>query len=110
MVEIVDLFKPYRCFHGSELPSVFDLWPALMGFGEVDMAQWFVSAWTNFAATGSPNYAGAPAQWAPFGAGNSTLVVSTGVGGVQLNNTQRMFADKCAFWAANPVSEAVIWG
>jgi carboxylesterase type B len=110
VVDIVDLFKPYRCFHGSELPSVFDLWPALIGEGEAAMAQWFVRAWTAFAATGDPNYAGAPGAWSPFGAGNSTLVISTGAGGVSLNNTASIFADPCAFWAAHPVPESVIWG
>ena len=111
VVEIVDLFKPYRCFHGSELPSVFDLWPALIGEGEVAMAEWFVSAWTSFAATGNPNYAGAPGTWQPFGtSAHSTLVISTGAGGVQLNNTQQLLAGPCEFWAAHPVPESVIWG
>jgi hypothetical protein len=113
ILDIVDIFKPYRCFHGSELPSVFDLWPALWGEGEAAMAQWFTTAWTTFAATGDPNFEGAPGAWAPFGGGegsNSTLVIGTGAGGVNLTNSRGIFADACAFWAANPVPESVIWG
>jgi len=74
------------------------------------MAQWFVGAWTNFAATGDPNFPGAPGRWDSFGASATTLVVSTGAGGPVLNNSQRLFSDACTFWAANPVPESVIWG
>ena len=48
-----------------------------------------------------------------FGGGegsNSTLVIGTGAGGVNLTNSRGIFADACAFWAANPVPESVIWG
>jgi para-nitrobenzyl esterase len=138
IVDIVDLFKPYvsdvetvrhdenspsphthmlahystsyRCFHGSELPLVFDLWPAMWGEGEASMATWFASSWTNFAATGDPNYAGSPANWLPFGATNSSAVISTGAGGVVVNNTASLLTQQCAFWAANPIAESVIWG
>ena len=64
VVDIVDLFKPYRCFHGSELVSVFYLWPALIGFGEENMAEWFTRAWGSFAATGA-FYLGGGSRGAP---------------------------------------------
>jgi para-nitrobenzyl esterase len=110
IVDIVDLFKPYRCFHGSELPLVFDLWPAMFGVGEADLATWFATSWTTFAATGNPNYEGAPAVWPAFRAANETLMVDTGAKGVNLTAFPNLLAEKCAFWAANPVGEAVIWG
>ena len=109
IVDIVDLFKPYRCFHGSELPLVFNLWPALIGVGEGALGTWFSTAWTTFAATGNPNSKGAPV-WAPFGSLNSTVVISTGVGGVNLTNKQGLLSSQCAFWAANPIASSVIWG
>ncbi len=98
MIEIVDLFTPLRCFHASELFSVFDFTVALWGAGEVcqlagwvvvlvfmlltlrgciycsrggvqtDMARAFVTYWTNFAVTGDPNGAGVPV-WHPWVAG-----------------------------------------
>ena len=109
IVDIVDVFKPYRCFHGSELPSVFDLWPALIGFGEAAMGEWFARAWTTFAATGDPNSPGAP-TWLPFGATNSSAVIAIDAGAFKQTNNASLIRDKCAFWAANPVAESVIWG
>lgn len=109
IVDIVDLFKPYRCFHGSELPLVFDLWPALWGEGEGALGSWFSSAWTTFAATGSPNYAGAP-TWSPVGSNGNTAFINTGAAGVNVTNVPSVLTDVCAFWAANPVSSTVIWG
>ena len=38
VIEIVDLFKPLRCFHASELVSVFDFTVLLWGAGEVRAA------------------------------------------------------------------------
>ena len=111
IVDIVDLFKPYRCFHGSELPLVFNLWPAMWGEGEDDLAQFFTNSWTSFAASGSPNYAASPAAaWAPFGSTASSAILSTGPGGVNVTNAPGLLADKCAFWRANPIDASVIWG
>ena len=110
IVDIVDFFKPYRCFHGSELPLVFDLWPAMFGEGEAALAAWVAKAWTSFAATGDPNHAGAPAPWPPFRNANETLLFDTGAGGVNLTAVPNLLADKCAFWSQNPISEEVIWG
>ena len=102
LVDIVDLFKPYRCFHGSELPLVFNLWPTLMGFGEARLGDYMSGAWTAFAATGNPNVPGAPV-WAPFGAAASTVRITTSAAGVALNNTPGLLAAQCAFWKANPI-------
>lgn len=109
IVEIVDLFKPYRVFHGSELLSVFDLWPGLIGEGEAAMGRWFATSWTSFAATGNPNFAGAPA-WPAFGANNVTVAISTGADGVVLERLPSFARDACAFWAANPIEAGVVWG
>lgn len=110
VVDVVDLFKPYRVFHGSELPLVFDLWPALIGPGETDLGKFFASAWASFAATGDPNVAGAPA-WPSFAAGgNVTLGISTSAQGVVVESLPSFLKDTCAFWAANPIDYSVIWG
>lgn len=109
IVEIVDLFKPYRVFHGSELVSVFDLWPALIGTGEAALGRWIATAWTNFAATGDPNVAGGPA-WPPFSQGSTTAAISTSADGVVLELLPSFLKDACAFWAANPIESGVIWG
>ena len=74
------------------------------------MASWFASSWTNFAATGDPNYPGSPANWLPFGTTNNSAVISTGTGGVVVNNTRSLLTQQCGFWASNPIAESVIWG
>ena len=102
--------RPHRCFHGSELPLVFDLWPALWGEGEAALGSFFSTAWTTFAATGNPNAPGAP-TWAPFGAtGNNAFLEVGNAGGVNVTNVPNVLQDLCAFWTANPVSSQVIWG
>ena len=109
IVDVVDVFKPLRVFHGSELPSVFDLWPVLIGEGEAAMGAWFGTSWMNFAAKGDPNYAGAPA-WPSFGAANETVAISTSAKGVALEPLANYFSETCDFWKANPIASSVIWG
>jgi hypothetical protein len=48
IVDIVDLFKPLGCFHGSELVNVFDLSIAMLGPGEPELGKQFVRYWVNF--------------------------------------------------------------
>jgi hypothetical protein len=91
------------------LLSVFDLWPGLIGEGEEAMGRWFATSWTSFAATGNPNFAGAP-TWPAFGANNVTMAISTGAGGVVLERLPSFARDACAFWAANPIEAGVVWG
>jgi para-nitrobenzyl esterase len=106
IVDIVDIFKPYRCFHGSELPAVFNLWPTLWGEGEAAMGQFFTDAWATFAATGNP---GVP-KWQTWGTTNGTLVIDTGLGGVNISMAYNHLQEKNTFWANHFVPESVIWG
>ena len=112
LVEIIDIFKPLRCFHGSELASVFDFSLLLWGAGEVDMARAFVAYWTNFAVNGDPNGPSVPA-WAPWSAspgGDNMAQISCSAAGVNVTMSNRLQTAQCAFWTANPVPESVFWG
>lgn len=73
------------------------------------MGKWFASAWTAFAATGNPNFAGGPA-WPPFHAAGETMAISTTAEGVVLESLPAYLRETCAFWAANPIEAGVIWG
>jgi para-nitrobenzyl esterase len=113
LIDIVDIFRPLRCFHGSELVSVFDLQILLWGAGEQAMADTFVGYWTTFMNTGSPNGPNLP-TWDPF-TGNGTgqdlfADISTTPAGVNVTMITGLQAQECAFWAANPIPEYVIWG
>ena len=115
LVDIIDLFRNLRCFHGSELVSVFDLTVLLWNDAEVAMAKTFVGYWSNFAVSGNP--ASGPASvpaWPAFGAAGNVAIISAIEGPpVSRSNVtivNGVNADKCAFWAQNPIPESVIWG
>lgn len=113
LIDIVDVFKPLRCFHGSELVSVFDFTLLLWGFGESDMARTFVTYWTNFAINGNPNGPTVPI-WNPF-LGNSTTLdniaqISTTDTGVNVTMINGLQTNECGFWDGHRVNESIIWG
>jgi para-nitrobenzyl esterase len=115
VVDLIDLFKPLRCFHGSELANVFDFTLLLWGFGEVDLADAFVLYWTQFAKTGNPNGPTVPAwpAWTADGVGNGSdavAVLDTGVGGVNVTSQTGLLTGACAWWAQHPIPEKYIYG
>ena len=115
LVDIIDLFRNLRVFHGSELVSVFDLTVLLWNDAEVAMAKTFVSYWSNFAVTGNPAVGPATVPaWPAFGAAGNVAIISA-IEGPPVSRTnvtivQGVNADKCAFWAQTPIAESVIWG
>jgi len=113
LIDIVDIFKPLRCFHASELVSVFDFGLLLWGSGEPEMAKAFVSYWTNFAVNGNPNGPTVP-QWNPY-LGNSTTLdniaeISCNSNGVNVTMINGLQTVECGFWDGHRVNESIIWG
>lgn len=108
---IVDLFKPLGCFHGSELVNVFDLNIILWGAGEPQLADTWVSYWTNFAATGNPNAAGLP-RWTPYTSAAADLVaqIDTGAAGPNVTMVSGLKATLCQLWGNITIDPATIWG
>ena len=116
LVDIIDLFRNLRVFHGSELVSVFDLSVLLWDDAEVAMAKAFVAYFTNFAVTGDPSGGPAPvpATWPAFGAAGNVAVIAAVEGpptsAANVTIVQNPQGDKCAWWALHPINASVIWG
>ena len=112
IIDIVDIFRELRCFHGSELVSVFDFSVLLLGPGEPDMAKTFVSYWTNFAMNGDPNVGKPVPKWTSFGAGAGGNVarISTTPAGVNVTMVTGVQGQQCAFWKNVSIAPSVIWG
>ena len=116
LVDIIDLFRNLRVFHGSELVSVFDFTVLLWDDAEVAMAKAFVGYFTNFAVTGNPatGPAPVPAAWPAFGAAGNVAVIQAiegpPVSAANITIVQNPQADKCAWWALHPINASVIWG
>lgn len=109
----MDIFRNLRCFHGSELVSVFDFSVALIGAGEPDMARAFVGYWTNFATSGDPNVGGASAlpPWPAFGANRIVAIISTTAAGVNVTTVGGgVNTPQCDFWAKTPINSTKIFG
>ena len=118
LVDIIDLFRNLRCFHGSELVSIFDLTVLLWDDAEVAMAKAWVGYITNFAVTGDPSTGPAAGPslpiWPAYGAAGNVAVIAAiegpPVSSVNVTIVQGLRADKCAWWAQHPINESVIWG
>jgi len=119
LIDIVDLFRNLRCFHGSELVSVFDVSVLLWTEAEVAMARTFVAYWTNFAISGDPNRGAAVPPWPEFTAGAvgrnvAEISANTSSANVTSANVTAVSgglrASQCAFWANVSIPEDVVWG
>lgn len=116
LTDFIDLFRNLRCFHGSELVSVFDFSVLLWNDEEVAMAMTIVGFWTNFARFGDPaDPRGAPVPaWPAYasGAGKNVAVISAG-DKVSANVTVvagGLRGAECALWGNVTIPASTIWG
>lgn len=110
LIDVVDIFRNLRCFHGSELVSVFDFTVALIGEGEQETAASVVDYWTNFAANGDPNGPGLP-TWPAYGDTHNVAMISTSKSGLNLTIlTGGVEQDTCDFWSKINISSSSIFG
>jgi para-nitrobenzyl esterase len=116
LTDFIDLFRNLRCFHGSELVSVFDFSVLLWNDEEVAMAKTFVGYWTNFARFGDPaDPRGAPVPaWPVYasGAGQNVAVISAGdkVSANVTIVTGGLRGTECAFWDNVTIPPNTVWG
>jgi carboxylesterase type B len=97
---------------GSELVNVFDLSVALWGEGEEQLANTFVSYWTNFAKTGNPNSAGFP-EWLTYGGSNGDVIAQLDAGNSTWANVTMVTGLKngvCTLWNNMTIPATTIWG
>jgi para-nitrobenzyl esterase len=110
IIDVVDIFKNLRCFHGSELVSVFDFTVALIGDGEQNTAAKVVEYWTNFAVSGDPNGPNLP-TWPAYGDAHNVAMISTGGGDLNFTVlTGGVAQDKCDFWQTIKINSSSIFG
>jgi carboxylesterase type B len=116
LTDFIDLFRNLRCFHGSELVSVFDFSVLLWNDEEVAMAKTIVGFWTNFARVGDPaDPRGAPVPaWPAYasGAGKNVTVISAG-DKVSANVTVvagGLRGVECALWGNVTIPASTVWG
>jgi len=94
----------YGAYHGSELQYVFDVRESVpapaLNANQLQLASQMRSYWAQFAKTGNPNGAGAPA-WAPFNPGTSDSFQSfSGTSAEPYTGTAFGLDHKCSVWGS----------
>ncbi|MGH8082674.1 MAG: carboxylesterase/lipase family protein [Lysobacter sp.] len=83
-------------YHGSELPSLFDMGPsyAALNAEQRELARSMIGYWSRFAANGDPNATDAP-HWPKFDGRNALSLAPDRIGPIDFADDHR-----CEFWQA----------